>query len=228
MDLVSVDDVEESLRLHGDRWLERVFTAEEIGACRAPGGVSRRRLAARFAAKEAALKVLRTARDEAIPWRAIEVHEGPGGAQLRLGTPAAALAEAAGLSGLTLGVTHRGAFAAAIVVAEQAGTRAPGTNSPTDTQGLSRSTRKPMTNTVHDEIRRVVGDHARLAIDPAALAADADLYEAGMTSHASVNVMLALEDAFDVEFPDRMLKRDVFESIDSIAAAVTELQAGVT
>jgi acyl carrier protein len=40
--------------------------------------------------------------------------------------------------------------------------------------------------------------------------------------------MLALEDAFDVEFPDRMLKRDVFESIDSIAAAVTELQAGVT
>jgi acyl carrier protein len=49
-----------------------------------------------------------------------------------------------------------------------------------------------------------------------------------MTSHASVNVMLALEDAFDVEFPDSMLKRSVFESMESIAAAVSELQAGVT
>lgn len=81
-----------------------------------------------------------------------------------------------------------------------------------------------MNNTVHDEIRRVIGDHARLAVDPATLDDTADLYEAGMTSHASVNVMLALEDAFDVEFPDRMLKRDVFESVDRIAAAVSELQ----
>ena len=46
-----------------------------------------------------------------------------------------------------------------------------------------------------------------------------------MTSHASVNVMLALEDAFDIEFPDRMLKRSVFESIASIQAALSELQA---
>ena len=47
-----------------------------------------------------------------------------------------------------------------------------------------------------------------------------------MTSHASVNVMLALEDRFDVEFPDRMLKRSVFESIASIAAALEELHVG--
>jgi acyl carrier protein len=39
--------------------------------------------------------------------------------------------------------------------------------------------------------------------------------------------MLALEDAFDVEFPDSMLKRSVFESVAAIEAAVTELQAGV-
>jgi acyl carrier protein len=45
-----------------------------------------------------------------------------------------------------------------------------------------------------------------------------------MTSHASVNVMLALEDAFDLEFPDAMLKRSVFESIASIAAALTQLE----
>jgi acyl carrier protein len=75
-----------------------------------------------------------------------------------------------------------------------------------------------------DEIRKVLRDHARLPIDALTLDADADLYQAGMTSHASVNVMLALEDHFDVEFPDSMLKRSVFESISSIAAALKELQ----
>ena len=52
----------------------------------------------------------------------------------------------------------------------------------------------------------------------------ADLFRAGMSSHASVNVMLALEDAFDIEFPDSMLKRSVFESMAGIDAAVQELQ----
>lgn len=82
-----------------------------------------------------------------------------------------------------------------------------------------------MTETMHEEIRKVLSAHARLSVPPEAVADDADLYQAGMTSHASVNVMLALEDSFDIEFPDRMLKRSVFESVDSIAAAVTELQA---
>jgi acyl carrier protein len=45
-----------------------------------------------------------------------------------------------------------------------------------------------------------------------------------MTSHASVNVMLALEDRFDVEFPDRMLTREVFESIAAIERALDELR----
>ena len=64
-----------------------------------------------------------------------------------------------------------------------------------------------------------------MPVDAHALDDHADLYQAGMTSHASVNVMLALEDAFDIEFPDSMLKRSVFESIASIAAALTELEA---
>jgi acyl carrier protein len=46
-----------------------------------------------------------------------------------------------------------------------------------------------------------------------------------MDSHASVNVMLALEDSFDIEFPDSMFKRSVFESIGAIQAAVRELRA---
>ena len=74
-----------------------------------------------------------------------------------------------------------------------------------------------------EEIRQIVKDHGRLSVDPSTLAPEADLYQAGMTSHASVNVMLALEDHFDVEFPDRMLTRSVFESISSIEAAISEL-----
>jgi acyl carrier protein len=48
-----------------------------------------------------------------------------------------------------------------------------------------------------------------------------------MTSHASVNVMLALEDHFDIEFPDRMLTRSVFESIAAIESALSTLGAEV-
>ncbi len=77
---------------------------------------------------------------------------------------------------------------------------------------------------MNEKIRQALTDHARLPVDVAMLVDDSDLYKAGMTSHASVNVMLALEDAFDIEFPDRMLKRSVFESIAAIAAALTELQ----
>jgi acyl carrier protein len=79
---------------------------------------------------------------------------------------------------------------------------------------------------MNDQIRSILKDHARLAVDVATLADDADLYQAGMTSHASVNVMLALEGAFDVEFPDRMLRRGVFESITAIRTAIEELTAG--
>jgi acyl carrier protein len=75
------------------------------------------------------------------------------------------------------------------------------------------------------QIRQVLRDHGRLNRGIDELDADADLYQAGMTSHASVNVMLGLESAFDVEFPDHMLKRSVFSSIASIRQAISELTA---
>lgn len=78
---------------------------------------------------------------------------------------------------------------------------------------------------MNDEIRRIVAEHGRLAVDAATLPGDADLYQAGLTSHASVALMLALEDELDLEFPDAMLTRDVFSTIDAIAAAVAELKA---
>jgi acyl carrier protein len=75
-----------------------------------------------------------------------------------------------------------------------------------------------------EKIRDILDKHAGLSVAASSLAEDADLYAVGMSSQSSVNVMLGLEDAFDVEFPDHMLKRSVFESIASISAAVTELQ----
>ena len=79
--------------------------------------------------------------------------------------------------------------------------------------------------TPDDRIRTVLDAHAKLRGPAAELADATDLYAAGMTSHASVNVMLALEGKFDIEFPDRMLKRGVFESLSSIRAAIEELTA---
>jgi acyl carrier protein len=74
-------------------------------------------------------------------------------------------------------------------------------------------------------IRRILKEHGRLSKDVDSLKPESDLYEAGLTSHASVNVMLALEGEFEIEFPDHMLKRSVFESIAAISEAVGELQA---
>ncbi|MEO7370095.1 MAG: acyl carrier protein [Ilumatobacteraceae bacterium] len=72
-------------------------------------------------------------------------------------------------------------------------------------------------------IRKVLQGHGHLVSDPTTIAEDASLYNAGLTSHASVNVMLALEDEFDLEFPERFLKRSTFESIRSLCAAVDSL-----
>lgn len=69
----------------------------------------------------------------------------------------------------------------------------------------------------------MIKKHAHLGVDVSTLADNADLYNAGMTSHASVNLMLALEEQFDVEFPERVLRRRTFESIQAIGTVVTEL-----
>jgi acyl carrier protein len=81
-----------------------------------------------------------------------------------------------------------------------------------------------MSDSLHERIRQVLRDHARLPVDVDSLADHDDLFQAGMSSHASVNVMLALEDTFDIEFPDQMLKRSVFESVAGIEAAISQLQ----
>jgi len=73
---------------------------------------------------------------------------------------------------------------------------------------------------IEPQIRTILAKHARLGAEISTLSASADLYQAGMTSQASVNVMLALEGEFDIEFPDELLKRSVFGSINAIRDAV--------
>ncbi|MDB5594361.1 MAG: Aminoacyl carrier protein [Hyphomicrobiales bacterium] len=69
----------------------------------------------------------------------------------------------------------------------------------------------------------IIALHGRLPCPVEALDAEQDLYAAGLTSFAAVQLMLALEDAFNVEFPERMLNRRSFSSIAAITACITEL-----
>jgi acyl carrier protein len=81
-----------------------------------------------------------------------------------------------------------------------------------------------------DQIREIIARTVELPGGIDGLTEASDLYEAGMTSFGSVQLMLALEEAFDVEFPERMLNRRLFSSISTIRAALEELtteKAGV-
>jgi acyl carrier protein len=69
-------------------------------------------------------------------------------------------------------------------------------------------------------VREIVCTMGRLTVDSAELGDGDDLFDAGMSSHASVNVMLAIEEAFDIEFPEAMLRKQTFESIRAIADAL--------
>lgn len=74
-----------------------------------------------------------------------------------------------------------------------------------------------------ETVREIVAQHGRLGVPISELQDDDDLHSAGLTSLATVGLMLALEDAFDIEFPDSMLSRKTFASIASLAAAVETL-----
>lgn len=75
-----------------------------------------------------------------------------------------------------------------------------------------------------EKIREILTKNGRLATPVEQLADDSDLYNAGLTSLATVGVMLALEEEFDIEIPDSMLGRKTFASIQSIANVVNQLK----
>ncbi len=76
---------------------------------------------------------------------------------------------------------------------------------------------------MNTEIRALVAEHAGLPTGVDELPDHADLYRAGMKSFASVQLMLALEEQFGIEFPEEMLTRATFRSIASIQEAVSKL-----
>jgi acyl carrier protein len=77
-----------------------------------------------------------------------------------------------------------------------------------------------VSSSARNRVRALLKTTGRLQTDIDTLADDADLYAAGLTSHATVNLMLSLEEAFDVEFPDALLRRHTFSSIDAIVEAL--------
>ena len=113
IDLVEIGEIEESLRRHGERFLERVYTPAE----RAQTGCRAAPLAARFAAKEATMKALgRTG--EGIGWRSVEVLAAGRETEIRLAGAAGRLAARRGVSALSASLSGDRRLAAAIVVAE--------------------------------------------------------------------------------------------------------------
>ena len=114
VDLVCADEVEESIAAHGDRYLERIWTQEELRECSG----KKSRLAAAFAAKEAAMKALR-AGDEPMPWRSIETTGQPGARpSITLTGAAADAAERHEVHELSVSLATAGRLAAAVVVGE--------------------------------------------------------------------------------------------------------------
>jgi len=75
-----------------------------------------------------------------------------------------------------------------------------------------------------EQIRSILAEHARLPVSVDQLSDESDLYQAGLTSLSTVNLMLALEEHFNVEFVDRMLGRKTFGSIRSLSEAIAELR----
>ncbi|MBS4100744.1 holo-ACP synthase [Tsukamurella paurometabola] len=117
IDLADVARIEESIARFGTRFLRRVYTPGEIADCAGDA----RRLAARWAAKEAAVKALHLGPDAATPPREVEVVGTPRGPELRLHGGLAAHARDQGWIRAELSLTHTDASAAAVVVAEVAG-----------------------------------------------------------------------------------------------------------
>ena len=72
-------------------------------------------------------------------------------------------------------------------------------------------------------IRNLLKAHGRLSVDVDSLRDESDLYDAGLTSLITVNLLLAVEDHFDLEFPDHLLSRQTFQSISALADAVQDV-----
>ncbi|MCC8949232.1 acyl carrier protein [Bradyrhizobium sp. USDA 4501] len=74
-----------------------------------------------------------------------------------------------------------------------------------------------------DRIRALLEQQPMISLDFNTITDDTNLYDAGLTSFATVQVMLALEEEFNIEFPETMLTRRTFSSLANVADAVSRL-----
>jgi holo-[acyl-carrier protein] synthase len=120
VDLVKVVRIERVLARYGDRFLDRVFTAREIGYCRGKSWAAAA-FAMRFAAKEAFSKALGVGlRRGGIRWREVEViPNAMGKPELFISGRAAQLCEAAGIDNMHLSLTDEDGRALAMVILER-------------------------------------------------------------------------------------------------------------
>jgi acyl carrier protein len=75
-----------------------------------------------------------------------------------------------------------------------------------------------------DLVKSIVAKNGELDRDINTVGLSDDLFSAGMSSRATVGVMLDIEETFDIAFPDEMISREVFESIEAISKAVETLK----
>jgi holo-[acyl-carrier protein] synthase len=111
-DLQRIGDVTDAIRDFGDRYLDRVYTVAEQESYRTGGAAS---LAARFAAKEAVLKLIGTA--DGVDPRSVEITQRDGRPEVRLSGLAAELAKEAQLGPIDVSLSHSGDHALAVAVA---------------------------------------------------------------------------------------------------------------
>jgi acyl carrier protein len=76
---------------------------------------------------------------------------------------------------------------------------------------------------IDEQIREVLTDSGRLAISTGSLDSEADLFTVGLDSLAIVNVLMSLEERFDIELPDELLSRRSFSNIATIEEIITNL-----
>ena len=81
---------------------------------------------------------------------------------------------------------------------------------------------------LQQQIREILAEAGRLAVPVDTIDADADLFAAGLDSLAIVNVLMRVEEQFDIELPDEMLQRKTFATIASIDKVVSRLSSEVT
>lgn len=79
---------------------------------------------------------------------------------------------------------------------------------------------------MNEKIRELLSKLGNLPVPVDQIADEADLYTIGLSSFASVQLMLGLEDAFDMEFPDHLLNRKSFASVAAIQATVEQILDG--